>query len=224
MSEKKIKIIKDGPYIVYGAIPLKEMIITKVEGHYELVEGDKLPQNKTYTLCRCGKSKNHPFCDFSHKEENFDGKETADRRPYRDRIQEKIEGEKVTLLDDGRCAFARFCHRETGDAWSLAQNCSDDEQVSEAIKAACECPSGRLVILDKELNEIEYEYEQRVEIFQDPEKNVSGPIVVKGFIPIESSDNFQYEKRNRVALCRCGHSQNKPFCDAMHVPKKFKDK
>jgi CDGSH-type Zn-finger protein len=39
---------------------------------------------------------------------------------------------------------------------------------------------------------------------------------VKGGIPVESSDGTMYDVRNRVTLCRCGRSMNKPFCDGGH--------
>ncbi|UCF09264.1 MAG: CDGSH iron-sulfur domain-containing protein, partial [Thermoplasmata archaeon] len=44
-----------------------------------------------------------------------------------------------------------------------------------------------------------------------------GPIWVRGRIPIESADGHIYEIRNRVTLCRCGWSSNKPFCDSSHL-------
>ena len=40
---------------------------------------------------------------------------------------------------------------------------------------------------------------------------------VHGRIALEAADGTEYERRNRYALCRCGVSRNKPFCDAMHV-------
>jgi CDGSH-type Zn-finger protein len=43
-----------------------------------------------------------------------------------------------------------------------------------------------------------------------------GPFWVLGGIPIEMPDGFRYEIRNRQLLCRCGGSQNKPFCDGSH--------
>ena len=46
---------------------------------------------------------------------------------------------------------------------------------------------------------------------------------VRGGIQIESADGFKYEVRNRVTLCRCGKSQNKPFCDGTHAQIKFRD-
>jgi len=44
-----------------------------------------------------------------------------------------------------------------------------------------------------------------------------------GGIPIESSDGHIYEVRNRLVLCRCGESRNKPFCDATHISVGFSD-
>jgi CDGSH-type Zn-finger protein len=52
----------------------------------------------------------------------------------------------------------------------------------------------------------------------------NGPYLVTGNIPVESADGEVYEVRNRVALCRCDKSSNKPFCDATHVPSNFYDR
>jgi len=46
---------------------------------------------------------------------------------------------------------------------------------------------------------------------------------VRGGIPVTSANGFHYEVRNRVTLCRCGTSKNKPFCDGSHAAIKFKD-
>jgi len=40
---------------------------------------------------------------------------------------------------------------------------------------------------------------------------------------VTSADGFRYEVRSRVTLCRCGASNNKPFCDGSHAAIKFKD-
>jgi CDGSH-type Zn-finger protein len=41
---------------------------------------------------------------------------------------------------------------------------------------------------------------------------------------VVSGDGAAYETRNRVTLCRCGQSSNKPFCDGTHASVGFKDK
>ena len=127
-------------------------------------------------------------------------------------------------MDDSRCAFARFCHQEDGKVWGLVENSNHPKLREEAIKGVGDCPSGRLTVFDKTGKAIEPEFEPAVEILQDPENKVSGPIFVKGNIPIECADGNIYETRNRVALCRCGRSRNKPFCDATHVSAGFSDK
>lgn len=222
MQKPKIKITKAGPYIVTGNVKLSEKIIVP-EGHkYKLKEGRDLPQAETYALCRCGRSKNAPFCDGSHVKHHFVGTETASKTKFEKRAL-LIEGPELDLLDDGRCAFSRFCHRENGSVWDLARKSDQLDNRDEAITAANECLAGRLVAMDKDGNVIEPEYEPSIEIIQDPEKGVSAGIFVKGNIPIEGADGELYEVRNRVALCRCGNSRNVPFCDAAHVPSKFSD-
>lgn len=220
MNNKKIKIIKNGPYLVSGNVPLSEKIITPNGNGYEYKDGCIMQQNETYALCRCGSSKDHPFCDGSHVKIKFNGNETASREPFKDRV-EVFKGPGMDLLDDGRCAYSRFCHREDGDAWGLTKDSGDEHLRNEAITAAKECPAGRLLAVTKSGEDIEPLLTQSIEILQDPELGVSGPIYVKGSIPIESTDGYVYEIRNRQTLCRCGRSKNKPFCDSSHVKVKF---
>ena len=95
-----------------------------------------------------------------------------------------------------------------------------------AIEEAESCPSGRLVLVDKETGEtLEPEFEPSIVMVHDPKKDCEGPIWVRGGIPIESADGYVYEVRNRVTLCQCGKSENKPFCDGSHwmSPEKKKE-
>ena len=217
----RITIIKDGPYIVTGNVPISEKVIVPIGNAYEYKPGRALPQAETYALCRCGKSKKAPFCDGSHIGA-FQGDETASRKPYHERAK-RIKGADIDLLDDGRCAFARFCHRDQGDAWELAERSYTAQNRAEAIKAAFECPSGRLTAVDKDGKEHEIPYEPSIEVLQDPERGVSAGLFIKGGVTVASSDGAVYEERNRIVLCRCGKSRNKPFCDAMHVMYEYHD-
>lgn len=217
MPEMKIKIEEAGAYIVTGGVPLSEKIIVPRGKGYVLREGRKLPQGETYRLCRCGRSKNQPFCDGAHEGCVFDGTETASRKPYAKRIYSTLEGPELDLQDDRRCAFLRFCHRDSGNVWELIRRSDDPACREEAILAAYECPAGRLTATDKDGWPYDEPHEPAIEILQDMERGVSGPIYVKGGIPIESSDGSLYPVQNRVTLCRCGASSNKPFCDAAHV-------
>lgn len=223
-KEKKarIKIIKNGPYCVFGSVPIKEKIITPVADHYEYRDGRELPQQASYSLCRCGKSEDHPFCDGYHNDFNFDGQETASKEKYKKRA-ELLEGKEIDLLDDDRCAFLRFCHTEKGDTWDLIKESDQKEKRELALKSAGECLAGRLTALSKDGNVLEEDYESEIIILQDPEKEVSSALIVKGNIEIESAAGEIYEPRNSVALCRCGESNNKPFCDCNHIHTGFKD-
>jgi len=47
--------------------------------------------------------------------------------------------------------------------------------------------------------------------------NANGPYIVKGQIKLMDADGNEFQvKRDRMALCRCGQSSNKPFCDGTH--------
>jgi len=223
-KDAKVLITKDGPYIFSGKLPLnKEIISIGKDGEPEKwIKGKKYPSNKSCTLCRCGKSGSKPFCDGTHAKIDFDGTETASHENFEKQSQ-KINGPNLILRDAPElCAAARFCHR-SGGIWSLTKN-SDMKSKEIAIQEACDCPSGRLVICDKKTEKpIEPKLEQAISLVEDPQNKVSGPIWLKGGVLIESSDGTIYEKRNRVTLCRCGKSRNKPFCDGSHIEEEFND-
>lgn len=224
MNEKKIVISKNGPYIVKGGIPLIEMIITPGDNGYEYKQGRTFNVPNEYALCRCGNSNNMPFCDSSHIETDFDGTLIASKEPIATSAV-VYEGENLILEDtESLCAFARFCHNNTDNVWEACEAANDEASEQVAIKLACDCPAGRLVVTSKKTGQvIEPKFEPSIVLLQDPTKECSGPIWVRGNILIVDDNNEPYEVRNRVTLCRCGESNNQPFCDASHIDAEFYD-
>jgi len=227
VEEGKAKIIvtKDGPYQVFGALPIDKKIIgIGEEGEPEKwVQGKNVPSDETCALCRCGESKNHPFCDETHVKIKFNGMETASKKTHDEQAQ-IIDGPTLKLKDAPElCATVRFCHR-AGGTWELTHHSDDPKARELAIEQSCDCPSGRIIECDKKTGMVfEKEFMQSISLVEDPQKKVSGPLWVKGGVPVESSDGTIYEVRNRQTLCRCGKSHNKPFCDGNHIDEKFND-
>lgn len=219
-DEQRIIVSRNGPYLVLGEIPISEQIIlADSEGTAnEWREGKKYQYKEKCMLCRCGKSKNKPFCDGTHIRVSFDGTETADHEFSSSQIRE-IDGPTLKLKDaEILCASARFCHG-AGGIWNLVLQSSDEEARRIAIEEACNCPSGRLVVCDKKTERaFEPEMERSIGLIEDPQVRSSGPIWVRGGIPVKPADGKIYETRNRVTLCRCGKSSIKPFCDSSHFP------
>jgi CDGSH-type Zn-finger protein len=224
-KDTKIMITENGPYLVSVGLPIDKQIIgIGKEGEPEKwITGRKIASNESCALCRCGHSKNKPFCDGMHAKVGFDGTETASRTPF-DKQAQIMDGPRLRLKDaPALCSAARFCHRG-GGTWELTHHSDDPKARKLAIEEACDCPSGRLVECDKKTGKVvEEEFEKSISLVEDPQNKVSGPIWLKGNVPVESSDGSTYEVRNRVTLCRCGKSKNKPFCDGSHIDEGFND-
>lgn len=218
-NSMKITISRNGPYLVVGSIPLLvSEICTDENGDYRnWREVKRYPLREQYALCRCGNSKNKPFCDGTHIKTNFDGTEKGDYEPYNVKAN-VISGPILTLTDNKPlCIHAGFCVR-AGGTWDLVRRSDDPEARETAIEEVCNCPSGRLVILENSTGkEIEPEFEKSIVVVESHPRHENGPLWVRGGIPIESADGKQYEIRNRITLCRCGKSKNKPFCDGSHI-------
>lgn len=220
----KIKVTKDGPYIATGGLPLSlEIVGADDEGEsLDWEHGADLEKRETCGLCRCGASAKKPYCDGTHATVGFDGTETARFEPY-EAACEVLEGPRVDVRDQKElCADVRFCHR-AGAVWHRVYE-DDDEAADIVIRESELCPSGRYTAIDKATGlGHEPELPPSAALVQDPQMGVSGPIWLRGGIQIESADGRAYEVRNRVTLCRCGHSKNKPFCDGAHIDGGFHD-
>jgi CDGSH-type Zn-finger protein len=218
-SKMKIKVTENGPYTVYGGIPVMDMILVPdAEGlSTSWHKGKEYPLQEEYDLCRCGQSKNKPFCDLTHAEIFFDGTETASREPFESQAEPTTIGPEMDLTDVvPLCANARFCDR-AGGVWDNVRASNDPEAKKIALQEVWDCPAGRLVLRGKAGNLIEPVFEPSIGAVIDPVISDIGPLWVRGGIPIEAADGTLYEVRNRVTLCRCGKSTNKPFCDGRHT-------
>jgi CDGSH-type Zn-finger protein len=219
-----VTVTEDGPYLVTGNVPLaKQTIVVDAEGGSEAwEEGEPIAHRRSYALCRCGASTTKPFCDGSHTQIGFDGTETASREPYVDQASVS-EGPVLSLSDaEGLCAFARFCD-PNGQVWSQVMQTDDPEVREMFVRQVNACASGRLVAWDKTGRPIETPLPVSIGLVEDPEQNCAGPLWLRGGIPVVAADGTAYEVRNRVTLCRCGASKNKPFCDGSHASIEFRD-
>lgn len=219
-----IEVVQDGPYMVHGAPPLKQVVIEQNasgnSGRY--AEKRDFESKPKMAICRCGHSKNAPFCDGSHVKAGEDLTERASFEPLLSGSEE-IDGPKNVLTDNEKyCAFARFCdngHR----IWNEVQMEGKDHE-NMTLFMGHHCPGGRLLVWDREtVTPIESKESPSMNFIEDPAEGCSGPIMVRGGIAVISGDGRGYEIRNRQALCRCGKSSNKPFCDGTHASFKYHD-
>ncbi len=221
----RIKIVPNGPYLVYGNPTIQQEILTLNEEEipWEYAKGHcySTPGNPT-ALCRCGHSGNHPYCDGSHTRITWDSTLTASNSPLLEKA-ESYDGSTLELADNpGYCAHVRICMAKH-TVWKNTRHSDQTEAKDNAVHGTVLCPSGRLKIRDKATgNYIEPPLKPEISLIEDPQKKCSGPLWVKGGIPIDSTDTA-YEQRNRVTLCRCGASANKPFCDGTHIASGFDD-
>ncbi len=228
MAESKtgvrVVISKDGPYRVSGEIPLsRQTIVTDEEGGSETwQEGKTFPAQETYALCRCGQSKKKPFCDGTHTQIKFDGTETASREPYLKQAR-LLDGPVLALTDaESLCAFGRFCDPH-GKVWNQVARSDEPRIRASFVRQVENCPAGRLVAWDKAAGKpLEPKLPVSIGLIEDPAQQCSGPLWLRGGIAVVAADGFAYEVRNRVTLCRCGQSSNKPFCDGTHAAIKFR--
>jgi CDGSH-type Zn-finger protein len=219
---KKILIKNNGPYMVQGNIPLvcKTQIVSEFGEPLTWLKTETIETEETYYLCRCGQSKNKPFCDKTHRTLPFDGTEMADTRRTAERQILYPGGEKIRVKRDfSLCTDAGFCANRLTDIEKLALD-SDNPQVQAQIISMIEhCPSGSLIYSIRGNGaDIEPDLPQQIAVTIEitSEGPIEGPLWVTGNIPIERADCQPFETRNRVTLCCCGRSKNKPLCDGAH--------
>jgi CDGSH-type Zn-finger protein len=217
-----IKVQANGPYIVSGAVPLvRRRIVTSEHGESMTWETTaRLDDQAIVALCRCGGSANKPFCDGTHTRNGFDGTETAATSGYDERSK-TYQGTNVVVRDDRSiCEHAGFCGNRLTNVWEMVGGSGTDDSVvrSQMMSMIEHCPSGALTYrMNPEGRDIEQELPVEIGVTDD------GPYFVTGGLPVVRSDGRAFEARNRVTLCRCGASKNKPLCDGSHKDAGFRD-
>jgi CDGSH-type Zn-finger protein len=221
--EMKIRVIKNGPYRVTGNIPLarlKQVMSDKSEPLSWQELSPREPEGESYELCRCGLSENLPFCDGKHARVGFDGTETArtDGSTQRSMTYRAKDGFNVTKILP-LCMAAGFCVRVDTAIDELVELGKDKDERQTAMKMVEDCPAGSLIYrLTPDGESVEKDLPPMIAetIEGTSYGTIRGPFWVMGYIPIERSDKVPFIARNRVTLCGCGMSSNKPLCDGTH--------
>ncbi len=221
-----ITILDDGPYLVFGKPALvQQFIVPNDKGEmWWMQEGKSFSMaHEPVALCRCGESKNHPYCDGSHAHADWDPQLTASEDDLL-KGADVFEGPGLSLTDNEKfCAFARFCDAGLR-IWNEVTESGDPEHRDMTVREANHCISGRLSAWNKETGKpYEPELGPALGLVEDPKIHASAGLWVTGGIPFSRQDGFTYEIRNRVTLCRCGQSSNKPYCDGTHASFHWQD-
>ncbi|MGH9055505.1 MAG: CDGSH iron-sulfur domain-containing protein [Acidimicrobiales bacterium] len=218
----RIEVQPNGPYLVHGGTPLTRRRIVSSE-HGEPMTWQTTHRYKgreTMALCRCGGSGHKPFCDGTHAKNGFDGTEAAPTDTYEERAK-VYEGRDVVVRDDRAiCEHAGFCGNRLTNVWKMVGGAASEDSIARAQMMAMieRCPSGALTFkLAAGGDDVEPLLAAGVAVTDD------GPYFVTGGLPIVRSDGQPFEARNRVTLCRCGASANKPLCDGSHKEVGFRD-
>ncbi|MBV9056668.1 MAG: CDGSH iron-sulfur domain-containing protein [Candidatus Eremiobacteraeota bacterium] len=197
---------ENGPYIVRN---LRKLTNSK---------GESLPVRPIVALCRCGGSNIKPYCDGTHARIGFSGAKSEDRTP--DRV-DRYEGAAITVLDNrGTCCHYGNCTDHLPEVFHnkgepfVTPDGADADKIIDIVRA---CPSGALGYVR---DGTRYAGETRdAEIFVS--HNAS--YYVRGGIDLEGAPMNAGALSEHYALCRCGQSKNKPFCDGSHWYANFTD-
>ncbi|MFV0360887.1 CDGSH iron-sulfur domain-containing protein [Tropicimonas sp.] len=190
---------KNGPLVVKG--------VTRISR----TDGEPVEAMPVMALCRCGHSKEKPFCDGSHVEAGFKSTNDAPRRE--DRLK-AYEGDEVTVYYNPRlCAHVGICVRQAGNVFRSKETPwiqPDRGTVAEIEAVVAACPSGALQ-MSKPGEKPEQCFIERDQITVQKD----GPYWVQDVQPPEPEEAKGSTARKYV-LCRCGQSDSKPFCDGTH--------
>lgn len=205
-SKPRVRAHRNGPYTVERCDRLRTS------------QGDEIATDPFVQLCRCGKSKNKPFCDNTHEEYGFRSEKLNGRLP--DRL-ERYEGRGITILDNrGVCSHRGHCtdnlptvFRQGVEPW-IDPDSADPKEIARVIRM---CPSGAL--------SYEWNGDRYADWGDDAELTLlkNGPIEVRGAVPLTDEEESRPQTEDHFTLCRCGGSKNKPFCDGTHWYNGFRD-
>ncbi len=128
-------------------------------------------------------------------------------------VKEYTHGDFTVVWKPKKCIHSEICFKTLpevydpkGKPWIKPENAS-----VEALKSQIEkCPSGALTY--------KYKGETKMEETKITECSIveNGPLLVSGNLKVVLADGSEEIKKRSTAFCRCGASNNKPYCDGTH--------
>ncbi len=213
----RITAAPNGPLIVSGGLPLYRRRAVESEHGEPLTweTTERLSGGERYALCRCGQSARKPFCDGTHARVGFEADDRA-AGTYDERSN-VLGGSGITVRDDRSiCVHAGFCGTRITNVWKSVPDTAESTVRLQVIGMVEKCPSGALTYRF-DGDDVEALLPTAISVTDD------GPVWVTGGVPVATADGTELEVRNRVTLCRCGASANKPLCDGSHKAAGFVD-
>lgn len=220
----KILPLPNGPYYLINDME------PKVVENLKNFKGEPLSTTVGIALCRCGKSNRKPFCDGTHSIIGFSSQNVnlnendTNKLTIKNKRRDYV-GKEITIHDNRKiCSHAKECVNNLPSVFKLGSKPwidSDGSKMQDIINTVRKCPSGAL---SYSIDGIEYRdpKEQR-----DPILTVlkNGPYYITGGIDLigENIEFGEGASKEHYTLCRCGASDNKPFCDGTHRTINFKD-
>lgn len=207
MNEQQVRVTPttDGPYQVEGVSSITRMR-----------DGTAVDAAPRAFLCRCGGSSNKPFCDGTHARNGFSGKKDPNRVP--DQREDYVAG-SLTIHDNrGLCAHAGRCTDNLASVFRLGTEPFIDPTgaaADEIIEVIGMCPSGAL---SYSIDGVEHRDRGGPSSLGFAP---GGPYVVSGGCELVDVELPEGATTDHLALCRCGASQNKPFCSGKHWEVEF---
>lgn len=117
------------------------------------------------------------------------------------------------------CIHAKKCWKELIQVFDPRNKpwVNMEGATTERIKKQVEaCPSGALSYISKGGSKEKAHTETKIEVLEN------GPLLIYGTLHITKSNGTEEKKNKTTAFCRCGASNNKPYCDGAHVKMEFK--
>jgi CDGSH-type Zn-finger protein len=223
-TKPKILPLPNGPYYLINDME------PKVVENLKNFKGEPLSTTVGIALCRCGKSNRKPFCDGTHSIIGFSSQNVnlnendTNKLTIKNKRRDYV-GKEITIHDNRKiCSHAKECVNNLPSVFKLGSKPwidSDGSKIQDIINTVRKCPSGAL---SYSIDGIEYRdpKEQR-----DPILTVlkNGPYYITGGIDLigENIEFGEGASKEHYTLCRCGTSENKPFCDGTHRTINFKD-
>lgn len=131
-------------------------------------------------------------------------------------------GNKATVTWNGKlCIHIGECGRAEGELfvggrkpWCQPDLASDDETEDVVLR----CPTGALSAKFADGSRVE-----QASAINTIQVAYNGPLFVRGDLQIDDAPADVPGLKFRAALCRCGQSKNKPYCDNSHLDSDFRD-